>query len=134
MRSTLYRRAAALPHVEVLGIDCHIGSQITDLAVCVEAAEKVFALADRARGATASPLAHLDVGGGLGIRYRDEEPTDARRVRAGRQRARGEGAPPQRLLFEPGRVLVGNAGVLLTRVLVPQARRGEETSRSSTRR
>ncbi len=110
----LYRRAAALPHVEVRGIDCHIGSQITDLEVCVEAAEKLFALADRIE-ADGIPLAHVDMGGGLGIRYRGDETIDIRSYGAAMQRARGD--RPQRLLLEPGRYLVGNAGVLLTRVL-----------------
>ncbi len=110
----LYRRAAALPHVEVRGIDCHIGSQITDLEVCVEAAEKLFALADRIE-ADGIPLAHVDMGGGLGIRYRGDETIDIRAYGAAMQRARGD--RPQRLLLEPGRYLVGNAGVLLTRVL-----------------
>ena len=71
----LYRRAAALPHVAVHGIDCHIGSQVTDLAVCVEAAEKMFALVDRIE-ADGIALAHVDLGGGLGIRYRSEETID----------------------------------------------------------
>ena len=110
----LYRRAAALPHVEVRGIDCHIGSQITDLEVCVEAAGKLFALADRIE-ADGIPLAHVDVGGGLGIRYRSDETIDIRAYGAAMQRARGDRR--QRLLLEPGRYLVGNAGVLLTRVL-----------------
>jgi diaminopimelate decarboxylase len=110
----LYRRAAALPHVEVRGIDCHIGSQITDLDVCVEAAEKIFALADQIE-ADGIPLAHVDVGGGLGIRYRDGETIDARAYGAAMARARG--GRRQRMLLEPGRYLVGGAGVLLTRVL-----------------
>ena len=103
-----------MPHVEVRGIDCHIGSQITDLDVCVEAAEKLFALADRIE-ADGIPLEHVDVGGGLGIRYRDTETIDARAYGIAMQRARGNRR--QRLLLEPGRYLVGNAGVLLTRVL-----------------
>jgi len=110
----LYRRAAALPHVEVRGIDCHIGSQITDLDVCVEAAEKLFALADRIE-ADGIPLAHVDVGGGLGIRYRGDATIDIGAYGAAMQRARGDRR--QRLLLEPGRFLVGDAGVLLTRVL-----------------
>ena len=97
------------------GIDCHIGSQITDLAVCVEAAEKMFALVDRIE-ADGIALAHVDLGGGLGIRYRDEETIDPYAVRA-RRAARARGARRHRLLFEPGRFLVGDAGVLLTRVL-----------------
>jgi diaminopimelate decarboxylase len=110
----LYRRAAALRHVEVRGIDCHIGSQITDLAVCVEAAEKVFALADRIE-ADGIALAHVDLGGGLGIRYRGDETIEPREYALAMRRARG--ARRHRILLEPGRFLVGNAGVLLTRVL-----------------
>ncbi len=110
----LYRRAASLPHVEVRGIDCHIGSQITDLAVCVEATEKLFALADRIE-ADGIALSHVDVGGGLGIRYGSEDAIDPRAYALALARARGNRS--QRMLLEPGRLLVGNAGILLTRVL-----------------
>ena len=110
----LYRHAATLPHVDVQGIDCHIGSQITDLAVYVETAEKMFGLVDAIEGVGIA-LRHIDLGGGLGIRYRDEvtiEPSAyARAVR------RALGTRPHELLFEPGRYLVGAAGLLLTRVL-----------------
>jgi diaminopimelate decarboxylase len=97
----------------VRGIDCHIGSQITDLGACVEAAGKLFALADRVE-ADGIALEHVDVGGGLGIRYRDEEAIDPRDYAQAVRRARGERA--HRLLLEPGRSIVGAAGVLLTRV------------------
>ena len=110
----LYRRAAALPHVAVHGIDFHIGSQVTDVTVYVEAAEKIFALVDRIE-ADGIALAHVDLGGGLGIRYRSEETIDPYQYALAVQRARG--ARKHRLLLEPGRFLVGNAGVLLTRVL-----------------
>ena len=110
----LYRRAAALPHVAVHGIDCHIGSQVTDISVYVEAAEKIFALVDRIE-ADGIALAHVDLGGGLGIRYRSEETIDPYQYALALQRARG--ARNHRLLLEPGRFLVGNAGVMLTRVL-----------------
>ncbi|MCX8016600.1 MAG: diaminopimelate decarboxylase [Rhodocyclaceae bacterium] len=109
----LYRRAASLPHLEVRGIDCHIGSQLTDPAPAAEAAAKILTLVD-ALAAEGIALAHIDLGGGLGIRYRDEAvPTVADYLRpmldvlANRR---------EMLLFEPGRSLVGNAGVLLTRV------------------
>ncbi len=81
VRHRLRRRAGAvpargaLPHVAVHGIDCHIGSQITDLSAYVEAADKVFALVDRIE-ADGIALSHVDLGGGLGIRYRDEETID----------------------------------------------------------
>jgi len=110
----LYRRAATLPNIVVRGIACHIGSQLTDLSVCVEAAEKVFALVDRIE-ADGIALAHVDLGGGLGIRYRSEETIDPYAYALAVRRARG--ARGHRLLFEPGRFLVGNAGVLLTRIL-----------------
>jgi diaminopimelate decarboxylase len=109
----LYRRAAALPHVAVRGIDIHIGSQITELAPYREAAAKLVDLVDRL-AADGIALEHVDMGGGLGIRYRDETPvalaeyaTTIRALFRGRR---------ERLLFEPGRRLVGDAGVLLTRV------------------
>ncbi len=109
----LYRRAVQLPHIAVRGLDIHIGSQITDLEPYREATVKVLDLVDRLRS-DGIALAHIDVGGGLGIRYRDETPvpladyaTMLRSLFAGR---------PELLLLEPGRRLVGNAGVLLTRV------------------
>jgi diaminopimelate decarboxylase len=111
---TLYRYAATMPHIAVRGIDCHIGSQVTDLSVCVEAAEKVFALVDRIE-ADGIALTHVDLGGGLGIRYRSEETIDPYQYALAVRRARGSRS--HRLLFEPGRFLVGNAGILLTRVL-----------------
>ncbi len=110
----LYRYAATLPAVAIRGIDCHIGSQITDLDACVEAATRVFELADRIEGAGIA-LQHVDLGGGLGIRYRDEATIDVLDYARAIRRARG--TRRHELLFEPGRFLVGNAGVLLTRVL-----------------
>jgi diaminopimelate decarboxylase len=109
----LYQRAATLPSIAVHGIDIHLGSQITDLGVYVEAAAKMFGLVDRIVAA-GIPLAHVDLGGGLGIRYRDEETIDAGDFAAAVRTALG--TRKLRLLFEPGRLLVGAAGVLLTRV------------------
>ena len=109
----LYREAAAMPHVAVTGIDCHIGSQLTALAPFTDALRRVLALVDRLAEAGIG-LDHLDLGGGLGIRYHDEippEPADyvqaLRPLLAGRE---------LELLIEPGRAIAGNAGVLLTRV------------------
>ncbi|MFO1399314.1 MAG: diaminopimelate decarboxylase [Burkholderiales bacterium] len=109
----LYRRAAAMRHIAVHGLDIHIGSQITELDPYREAAVKVLDLVDRLR-ADGIPLAHVDLGGGLGIRYRDEDPVALasyalmlKELFAGR---------PETLVLEPGRRLVGSAGVLLTRV------------------
>ncbi|MBK6336560.1 MAG: diaminopimelate decarboxylase [Betaproteobacteria bacterium] len=111
---TLYRHAATLPHVAVRGIDCHIGSQITDLPAYAEATARMLELVDGLE-ADGIRLDHVDLGGGIGIRYRDEvtiDPRDYARVVRGQFRDR-----PHKLLFEPGRFLVGDAGVLLTRVL-----------------
>ncbi len=109
----LYRRAAALPNIAVHGLDIHIGSQITELAPYREAAQKVLELVDRLT-ADGVPLTHIDLGGGLGIRYRDETPVplvDYAAMVIGLFKGRRE-----KLIFEPGRHLVGDAGVLLTRV------------------
>jgi diaminopimelate decarboxylase len=109
----LYARAAALPGVEVVGIGCHIGSQLTRSAPFAEAAGRVAALADRL-AAQGIALRHIDIGGGIGIRYRDESPEPiasfldgALGVLSGRKES---------VLVDPGRSLVGNAGLLLTRV------------------
>jgi diaminopimelate decarboxylase len=109
----LYRKAQSLPHLRITGMDCHIGSQLTDTAPFIAAAEKVLALVD-ALADKGIHLEHLDLGGGLGIRYRDETPPAiADYVAALLAVLRGRN---EKLILEPGRVLVGNAGVLLTRV------------------
>jgi diaminopimelate decarboxylase len=111
----LYRRAAAMPSVAVHGIDMHIGSQITELAPFREALAKLLALVD-ALAADGIALSHIDVGGGLGIRYRDETTVAiADYAAAIREQMSGR---RERVLLEPGRRLVGDAGVLLTRVRV----------------
>ncbi len=110
----LFRRAAAMPHVEVRGIDMHIGSQITELAPHVEAAEKAFALIDQL-ALEGIHLEHIDIGGGIGIRYCDEETIDPYEYALAIGRLRGNRS--LKVLLEPGRFLVGNAGVLLTRVI-----------------
>lgn len=109
----LYREAARLPGIHVTGIDCHIGSQITDVAPFVDALDKVLDLVDRmAREGIA--MEHIDLGGGLGIRYRDEAPPEpGAYIAALMERLANR---PQRIVLEPGRNLVGNAGLLLTRV------------------
>jgi len=109
----LYRHAAQLAHVAVHGIDIHIGSQITDLEPHIEAVAKAVDLVD-GLAAEGIRLAHIDVGGGLGIRYRDEHIIDP--VDYARAIVRLRGERPLKLLLEPGRFLVGNAGILLTRV------------------
>lgn len=112
-----YRQAAGLPHLQVLGIDCHIGSQITEVAPFLAALERVLALADQLEAA-GIPISHLDLGGGLGICYTDETPpAPAELMQA--LFARLEAWRPGRLpsvTFEFGRALVGNAGILLTRM------------------
>lgn len=109
----LYRQAASLASISVTGIDCHIGSQITDLSACVEAASRLFGLVDQLES-EGIVLAHVDLGGGLGVRYRDEVPIP---VDAYARAMRGAlGGRRHTLLLEPGRLLVAEAGVLLTRV------------------
>lgn len=108
-----YRRAAALPGLEVVGVDCHIGSQLTELRPFLDALDRVLALVDKL-AASGIKLHHLDLGGGLGIRYRDETPpAPAELVGALMERLAGTG---HEIIVEPGRSIVGNAGVLLTRV------------------
>ncbi|MCQ4296117.1 diaminopimelate decarboxylase [Pseudomonas stutzeri] len=110
---TAYARAAELPNLEVVGVDCHIGSQLTSLPPFLDALDRLLALVDRLaeRGIQ---IRHLDLGGGLGVRYRDEQPPLAGDyIQAVRQRIEGRGLA---LVFEPGRSIVANAGVLLTRV------------------
>jgi len=112
-----YRRAAQLPGIEVVGIDCHIGSQITESAPYVEALDRLLDLVETLE-AEGIAIPHLDVGGGLGIAYDAETPPDAEElIRRLLERidARGHGA--RKLLFEPGRSLVGNAGVLVSEVV-----------------
>lgn len=108
-----YLRAAALPGLEVVGVDCHIGSQLTELRPFLDALDRVLALVDKL-AKQGVKLHHLDLGGGLGIRYRDETPPapDAL-VGALMERLKGT---DYEIIIEPGRSIVGNAGVLLTKV------------------
>ena len=109
----LYRHAAASRSLRVVGVDFHIGSQLTETAPFVAALERVLELVDAlARDGIA--LHHLDLGGGLGIRYRDEAPPPVAEY-LGALLAR-VGTRSLKILLEPGRALVGNAGALLTRV------------------
>ncbi|RPH63965.1 MAG: diaminopimelate decarboxylase, partial [Burkholderiales bacterium] len=112
-----YRTAARLRHVDVLGIDCHIGSQITAIDPFLAALDKLLELVDALR-AEGIELRHLDLGGGLGIRYDDEQPPSREALFAAifdRLDRHPRGAA-YGLAFEFGRSIVGNAGVLLTRV------------------
>ncbi len=109
----LYRQARRLPHLEICGIDCHIGSQLLDPAPFAEALDKVLVLVDQL-AAEGIVLQHIDLGGGLGIRYRDEEaPTVRAYLLPMLEKLK---ARHLKILLEPGRRLVGNAGLLLTRV------------------
>lgn len=111
-----YRTAAAMSHLEVIGIDCHIGSQITDIAPYLDAADKLLQLVEQIEADGVS-LHHIDVGGGLGIRYEDETPPDIGAfVGAVLDHFEHRGQGHRQIWFEPGRSLVGNAGVLLTRI------------------
>ncbi|PBJ26670.1 Diaminopimelate decarboxylase [Pseudomonas ogarae] len=109
----VYVRAAQLPNLEVLGVDCHIGSQLTTLEPFIDALDRLLALVDRL-GDCGIYLRHIDLGGGVGVRYRDEEPPlVADYIKAVRERLDGRDLA---LMFEPGRYIVANAGVLLTQV------------------
>ena len=109
----VYRRAAALPNLRVIGVDCHIGSQLTSLPPFLDALDRLLALVDRL-AAQGIAIQHLDLGGGLGVRYRDETPpAPGAYIQAVRERIAGRNLA---LVFEPGRSIVANAGVLLTRV------------------
>jgi diaminopimelate decarboxylase len=112
-----YRRAASLPAIEVIGIDCHIGSQIVDTGPYLDALDRVLDLVEQVE-AEGVAIHHLDVGGGLGITYRDEQPPAADAlILAMLERIDARGHGHRKILLEPGRSLVGNAGVLLTDVL-----------------
>ncbi len=109
----LYRKASGMKNLRITGMDCHIGSQLTETSPFIAAIEKVLALVD-ALATEGIHLEHLDLGGGLGIRYDDEmPPAIADYVAAILDGLRGR---TEKLILEPGRVLVGNAGVLLTKV------------------
>ncbi len=116
-----YRVAASLPHLEVTGIDCHIGSQLLDDAPLLEALDKVIELVDQLHAAGIE-LHHLDIGGGIGITYDDEKPVPVGDylsrlfARIDHWRADKHRGRPIMVMFEPGRSIVGNAGVLVTEV------------------
>lgn len=113
----LYRAAKSLPFIEVTGVDCHIGSQLTDDTPLLEAMAKLVALADRLAD-EGIPIHHICPGGGIGITYADETTINLDRYVASLEAALAAGRSTQKieLLLEPGRLLVGNAGVLLSQV------------------
>lgn len=109
----VYLRAARLPNIRISGVDCHIGSQLTHLEPFMDALDRVLLLVDRL-AECGIHLEHLDLGGGLGVRYRDEQPPCAAEYMAlVRERVAGRDL---KLVFEPGRYIAANAGVLLTKV------------------
>jgi diaminopimelate decarboxylase len=108
-----YRRAALMPNINIAGIDCHIGSQLTETKPFLDALDRVLSLADTLQ-AEGIELHHLDLGGGLGIRYKDEHPTEpADYIQQLLTRLADK---PYEILLEPGRAIVGNAGILVTQV------------------
>jgi len=110
---SIYQAAAKMPNIDIHGVDCHIGSQLTELSPFLDALDRVLALVDQLEAA-GIPIRHIDAGGGIGICYVDETPPDfAEYAKAMRQKMAGRKV---KLVFEPGRALVGNAGALLTKV------------------
>lgn len=109
-----YALATSLEHINVVGVDCHIGSQITTTGPYIDALEKLLGLLRELKGEGIS-LSHIDIGGGLGIQYQDETPPSAGELIESIYAV--DGVSDYELLLEPGRSIVGNAGVLLTRVL-----------------
>ncbi|MGP8308946.1 diaminopimelate decarboxylase [Vibrio sp. YIC-376] len=110
----VYKFAQSLPNLNVQGIDCHIGSQLTDIDPFIDATDRLLTLIDDLK-AQGIDIRHLDVGGGLGVVYRDElppQPSDYAKALLGRL----ENHKELELIFEPGRAIAANAGILLTRV------------------
>ena len=109
----IYAQAKALPHLQVTGIACHIGSQLTNVAPFVDALQRILALVSKLNE-TGIQLQHIDIGGGLGIRYRQETPPEPEAYVQALNQVLGN--LPYEIILEPGRAIVGNAGILLTRV------------------
>jgi len=109
----MYRHAATLAGVEIIGVDCHIGSQLTQISPFLDALDRLLMLIDELADVGIA-IRHLDIGGGLGVRYRDETPpTPSELLSAVREKL---GDRDLKLVLEPGRSICGNAGVLITRV------------------
>jgi diaminopimelate decarboxylase len=109
----LYRRALTLPHIRVSGVDCHIGSQLTQLAPFLDALDRVMRLVDRLQD-DGIAIDHVDLGGGLGVRYQEETPPEPADYASALLQRLGDRA--FEVFIEPGRAIAANAGVLLTRV------------------
>jgi diaminopimelate decarboxylase len=110
----LYQQAAQLPHINIIGIDCHIGSQLTDIALFIDALQRVLALVEQLK-TLGIELKHIDMGGGLGVRYQNETPPEPSALAHAFTQVLGKNNP-YTLILEPGRAIIANAGVLLTRV------------------
>jgi len=110
----VYQRASQLPSLAIKGLDCHIGSQLTQLTPFLDALDRLLVLIDELKEAGIS-ISHLDLGGGLGVTYRDETPPPVATYMAAIKERLGD--RPLSLMFEPGRSIAANAGVLLTRVM-----------------
>jgi diaminopimelate decarboxylase len=109
----VYRSANDMPHLDIVGVDCHIGSQLTSVAPFVDALKRVLALIDELK-ADGIVIKHLDIGGGLGIHYRDETPPTPAEYAAELKPLLAD--RDLEILLEPGRAIAGNAGILLTKV------------------
>ena len=110
---SIYQKAAALPNLEIVGVDCHIGSQLTELSPFLDALDRVLALVDKL-AEQGIQLKHLDLGGGLGVRYNEETPPEpSAYVTALVEKLKDK---PYEIILEPGRAIAANAGVLLTTV------------------
>ncbi|MBW2438107.1 MAG: diaminopimelate decarboxylase [Deltaproteobacteria bacterium] len=119
-----YRLAVSLENIEVIGIDCHIGSQITEAGPFEDALKSIKTLVQQLKSDLGIQIQYIDMGGGLGITYADETPPSLKEyAKAFLENLEGMGLT---LILEPGRVLVGNAGVLVTRVLFKKAGKGKE--------
>jgi len=110
---TEYRRAAQMSHIEIVGIDCHIGSQLTETERFLDALDRVLKIVDTLK-AEGIKLHHLDLGGGLGICYNDETPPEPAEYVSALLARLGEN--DLEILLEPGRAIAGNSGVLITKV------------------
>lgn len=113
-----YAEAAQMPHIRVLGIDCHIGSQITQVSPYLDAVDRILDMVEAIESNGTTRLEHLDFGGGLGIQYDQEQPPAAGELwQAIFAKLDARGFGDRKVILEPGRSLVGNAGVCLTEVL-----------------
>lgn len=110
----IYRHAATLPNIKITGMDCHIGSQLTEITPFVDALDKLLLLIDELSN-EGIEISHLDVGGGLGVTYKDETPPHPDQYSQALAQ-RMQGREDLTLIFEPGRAIMANAGILVTKV------------------